>query len=391
MTCKVPEMQEFLMAWRFAIVAIVGGCIALFGVVANAAVAKLCVTSTHYRHSPFFFLGFVAVFDSLLDLVYILLLTTPILAEYFDWSYLYYTWIHHVQPLYMLGHIFKIASVFCLIVASFERYMTTRHWTFSGFEYSTKWIVLCLVIFLAVLIKVFTSIDIVVVLRTECDNYFQRYTVGGHLSRQTWFSGFLNLLTIFLPFFTLVFLNGGIVLMLRQQNIQQLRSLITELTMGQEVMKERKRSLREATNTLIVIISVYLVSNLLNLFLSTVEYVSPELLQKEHIFGYRIASDCASLLTVCGNALRCPAYLITNKNFRNNFRLMFFKEEPKVTVRRLSEKVENPWFSVLLTSSNKAFSKEEENVANGSLKTADPLLVVFDKNNLRRLSNIGIC
>lgn len=45
--------------------------------------------------------------------------------------------------------------------------------------------------------------------------------------------------------------------------------------MGHDVMKERKRSLREATNTLIVIISVYLVSNLLNLFLSTVEYVSP--------------------------------------------------------------------------------------------------------------------
>lgn len=111
--------------------------------------------------------------------------------------------------------------------------------------------------------------------RPECENFFQRYSVGGHLSRQTWFSGFLNLLTIFLPFLTLVFLNGGIVLMLRQQNIQQLRSLITELTMGHDVMKERKRSLREATNTLIVIISVYLVSNLLNLFLSAIEYLSP--------------------------------------------------------------------------------------------------------------------
>jgi hypothetical protein len=83
MTCKVPEMQEFLMAWRFAIVAIVGGFIALFGVVANAAVAKLCVTSTHYRHSPFFFLGFVAVFDSLLDLVYILLLVRRKILSYY--------------------------------------------------------------------------------------------------------------------------------------------------------------------------------------------------------------------------------------------------------------------------------------------------------------------
>lgn len=108
----------------------------------------------------------------------------------------------------------------------------------------------------------------------SCDMDFTRYAVG-QLNNRSWLSGFLNMLTISLPFVTLIFLNGGIVLMLRQQNIQQLRSLITELTMGPDVMKLRRRNLRSATNTLIVIINCYLISNLLHLFISLVEYLQP--------------------------------------------------------------------------------------------------------------------
>lgn len=74
--CNVPE--KALVSARFWLVAAIGGSVALFGVVANGMLAKLFVTNSHYRHSPFFFLGFVAVFDTLLDLVYILLLVSVV-------------------------------------------------------------------------------------------------------------------------------------------------------------------------------------------------------------------------------------------------------------------------------------------------------------------------
>ena len=48
---------------------------------------------------------------------------------------------------------------------------------------------------------------------------FKRYTAG-QVSRHDWLPNFLSLLTVIIPFATLVFLNGGIVLMLRQQNVQ---------------------------------------------------------------------------------------------------------------------------------------------------------------------------
>ena len=128
--------------------------------------------------------------------------------------------------------------------------------------------------FLVIIFPHATFQEIIIITRPECDVYFSRYAVG-QLNNRSWLMGFLNLLTIFLPFVTLIFLNGGIVMMLRQQNIQQLRSLITELTLGTDIMKLRRRNLRTATNTLIVIITVYLLSNLLHLFMSLVEYLQP--------------------------------------------------------------------------------------------------------------------
>lgn len=77
--------------------------------------------------------------------------------------------------LYLLGQIFKVASVFCLIVASIERFLKTRniiprcvykfrycltkHWTFTGFESKTRWIVLIGALVLAVSLKCITSVS----------------------------------------------------------------------------------------------------------------------------------------------------------------------------------------------------------------------------------------
>uniref|UniRef100_A0A1I7X862 G_PROTEIN_RECEP_F1_2 domain-containing protein n=1 Tax=Heterorhabditis bacteriophora TaxID=37862 RepID=A0A1I7X862_HETBA len=145
----------------------------------------------------------------------------------------------------------------------------TKHWTFTGFERRTRWFALLLVIGMAIIIKNITA-DVDIQEHENCTR-FRRYTVGTR-SENEYHLGLVNTVAIFLPFFTLIFLNGGIVIMLRKQNVQQLRSLITELTMGHDVMKIRRRNLRSATNTLIVIISAYLISNLLNLYLTITEY-----------------------------------------------------------------------------------------------------------------------
>ncbi|KAK0399450.1 hypothetical protein QR680_003056 [Steinernema hermaphroditum] len=379
-----------LLSARFVLVGLIGSSVALFGLLANAALATLFVSRATFRHSPFFFLGFVAVFDTLLDLVYLMLLSSPIVAEYYQNEALYTLWVSYVRPIYLLGQVFKITSVLCLIVASFERYFMTRHWTFTGFSIRTRWAILFSVIVVAISVKLVTSNfqDIVLIIRPQC-RLFRRYTVG-NLSERAWLSGLVNTVTIFVPFLTLVFLNGGIVFMLRKQNIQQLRSLITELTMGHDVMKIRRKNLRSATNTLIIIITAYLISNLLNLSLTLIEFFIPEFLQQTHRSAYRLAADCASVLTVFGNAIRCPAHFLSNSEIRVQFWIMIFGENEKnekipAVVRRRSERIDNPWFSLLLSVHNEEDNNCESDGLTKGRKSA------IDRTLQKRNSTIGIC
>ncbi|KAL3080028.1 hypothetical protein niasHT_034586 [Heterodera trifolii] len=68
--------EQSLLRTRFWLVVVAGGAASAFGIVANAMLTRLFLTRPAFRHSPFFFLGFVALFDTLLDSVYIFLLVS---------------------------------------------------------------------------------------------------------------------------------------------------------------------------------------------------------------------------------------------------------------------------------------------------------------------------
>ncbi|KAJ1362440.1 hypothetical protein KIN20_021981 [Parelaphostrongylus tenuis] len=149
--------------------------------------------------------------------------------------------------------------------------------------------------------------------------------------------------------------------------------------MGHDVMKIRRRNLRSATNTLIVIISAYLISNLLNVYLTLTEYINADFLHVQHPDLYLLAADFASVLTVFGNAIRCPAHFLSSSEIRQQFLLLFCEEtqekkfEEHLQLR--NEHLENPWISLLLTV-------HEKNEA------SSPLL---SDNRMKRHSAIAIC
>lgn len=68
--------ENMLLTERFWLLGVLGTILAMFGVVANALLTILFLSQLAYRHSPFFFLGFVAFYDTLLDFTYLLLLVS---------------------------------------------------------------------------------------------------------------------------------------------------------------------------------------------------------------------------------------------------------------------------------------------------------------------------
>ncbi|GMR44999.1 hypothetical protein PMAYCL1PPCAC_15194, partial [Pristionchus mayeri] len=397
----LPAVSE---ASLFMLVGVVGTAFAIFGMIANCLLAILFLTRAHYRQSPFFFLGFAV----------------PVHAEYLHDVAFIHKWINVMPLLFYLGQIFKMASTFSLIVASIERYCMTKHWTFTGFESRTRWIVLVFVIAFAVLLKILTS-EVVLIERPQCEPLY-RYTIGSVTRNDSNFLGIIGMASIAVPFVTLIFLNGGIVMMLRRQNVQQLRSLITQLTMGKDVMKMRRKNLRAATNTLLAIITAYLISNALNLALTMLEFLDRDFLYLDHPIAYRFAADAAGVLTAVGNAIRCPAHFVSNSEIRNQFYVLFtgepkeekarsalhefhhltasHKESHKIAHtpplrRRLgSEGMQSAWFSLLLNVKEDNEDDEEEMDRRESmtpLPTSPFLMLNAPRMSFKRHSAIAIC
>ncbi|VDD93261.1 unnamed protein product [Enterobius vermicularis] len=138
---------------RFWLIGITGSLLAIFGVISNALLTIVFLSNLSYRRSPFFFLGFVALYDTLLDFTY---MSVPICAGFTTDLSICLLWYHYSQPFHLFAQIFKISSVFCLIAASIERYLMTRHWTFTGFEHRTRWLILIIIVAFAVIIKTAT-------------------------------------------------------------------------------------------------------------------------------------------------------------------------------------------------------------------------------------------
>jgi hypothetical protein len=144
-----------------------------------------------------------------------------------------------------------------------------------------------------------------------------------------------DMITVSLPFITLILLNMGIIFMIRKQNVQQLRTLITQLTLGKDLSKVRKQNLKAATNTLLFIITIYLLSNVLTLFLTFLEFLYPGYYETHYPGTCRFLSDVSHLLAVFGNALRPLAHLYTNKELRHQMRELIFGRIPTIRRKKL--------------------------------------------------------
>ncbi|KAI6236495.1 hypothetical protein M3Y95_00163700 [Aphelenchoides besseyi] len=397
--CDLEDEADFL---RFILFALIGGVIALVGMFCNAAVAYLFVARFNYRHSPFFFMGFVAFFDCILSFAYLLTMAFPMSARQFHWSNTYLAWLTNAQALMLLVQVVKLASVSCLVVASYERFMVTKHWTNSGFDYSVRWFLLIAAIALSVVLKLFNPTSYVVVERRECHSLFTRFLVERSPSTNG-LRSLMDTLIVGCPFITLVFLNLQIVLKIRKQNVQDLRSLITQLTLGRDLMEIRRENLRSATRSLLFIITTYLLSNCLALTITTVEYFYPGYYEVQYPQLCRFFVDLSNLLTVFGNALRPPSHLLNSEDLRTEMLDLFFGKfptfntSPKHKAFEELHHVESPWFSALLTTrdaeKNVDLLLTEESreplFRRRSFVSLHPLLG-FDRQSIRKLSKATI-
>lgn len=152
---------------------------------------------------------------------------------------------------------------------------------------------------------------------------------------------FRNILTVFLPFILLAYLNYRIVRTLRKQQ--------RSAQMFRFLSSNHKQKIRSATRLLVVVVCSYLVANILNVLITLWEYVSfsstqtqetyvvsgPDILSPVPFQIYEACTDVVSLSVLLVNACRLAVYYICNKEIRDELHLFRNKKKRLSGEKRL--------------------------------------------------------
>jgi hypothetical protein len=113
-----------------------------------------------------------------------------------------------------------------------------------------------------------------------------------------------------LPFFLLVLLNFLIIRTLRRET-QRLTSMIQRKINADE--RSNKRILRDATRTLVAVVSLYIASQSLQVIITFWEAFHRHSLETQFVEIYSYLNDTVSIMTLLCSAIRFPVYCSCNK------------------------------------------------------------------------------
>ncbi|KAI1708221.1 7 transmembrane receptor (rhodopsin family) domain-containing protein [Ditylenchus destructor] len=295
------------------------------------------LTRNHHK-SHCLYLLLLAFFDVFMGAAYIPLMSFSLLLDYLESVFLLRAWYAYMVPLITISHIAMTSSSFLILAASFERFCITC-WTsqVKRVNKSRKWIAAGAII-LGFVTKLTMAGEFEIIFNEECFGTMTEYTLRlselamDYYYNLLWRLGFRNVVTVLLPFFLLIIMNIKIVSVLRS-NLQMQMIKVNDV--------QRKKKVRAATRTLLMIVFTYLLANVLNVVLTFWEYINMEALMNDYVAFYTFGVDTVSILTILAGALRLPIYVCCMPQLRKEF-VAFLKQKLSGDICRSADQKPDP-------------------------------------------------
>lgn len=118
-----------------------------------------------------------------------------------------------------------------------------------------------------------------------------------------------NVVDRIIPFFLLIFMNIFIIRTLRKETRRF--AALDKQTSNNE--RTNKRTLRDATRTLVAVISLYLASQSLQVFITFFEAFHRQTLENDFTQIYSYINDIVSIMALLCSAIRFPVYMTCNR------------------------------------------------------------------------------
>ncbi|KHN78793.1 hypothetical protein Tcan_10153 [Toxocara canis] len=381
--CELPEDLDR----RWYLVAVAGTSLSFISLFSNLLIARALLTR---RRSHFFFLGLLAVSDSFLSFCYGPVIAMDIIKNRVQAIWLNRLWWSYIGPLLALCHVSMTFSCFLIILATIERYLITRKSKYLQKFRTSRGALATFMFTLALVVRGTAVFEIEVKRNANCTGLTEYEPMLTPLV-STWLYGTVfrfylrNILTVFIPFALLAYLNVRIVATLRAQRRKAamfkfacsehkvkrnanctglteyepmltplvstwlygtvfrfyLRNILTvfipfallaylnvrivatlraqrrKAAMFKFACSEHKMKIRSATRLTVFIVCSYLMANVLNVLITAWEYVDFEsAMTADNFWIYELCTDVISVLYVFTCATRLLVYMLCNKEIR---------------------------------------------------------------------------
>ncbi len=325
---------------RFLLVVFAGTPLAFCGIFTNALLIFLFLQQK-YRASPTLYLAVLAILDVLFCASYIPLFTADAVALYYRILTLWELWHAYVMVLMTLGRIIQFASTYLLVCASFERFLLVSDNKFLHNLYSDRGrrTVIIIVVLTAIAVRLPTYWEWEIVPVPECTEQFQGLQFRGILGVNYFYTDIysfyiMQIVQVFFPFILLLLLNLIIIYTIHKKLRSEARDTVMEtpaLLNGSASVKRRgsklqlrRKRLRTATRTLVVMVFGYLLCGSLAVAVKFLEHVArvPVLESDAGVSTdfYAISTDVISLLFVANSFVRLFIYMGCDSELRRDFR-----------------------------------------------------------------------
>ncbi|KAI1712490.1 7 transmembrane receptor (rhodopsin family) domain-containing protein [Ditylenchus destructor] len=311
---------------RFWLVTIFGTCVTVVSIVENLFFFHFFATRRHHRRSFNLYLLFLALSDAFVSAAYILLMSMNVLSDYTKWPSLVSIWFQYMVPVLTISHCAITTSCFLILAATFERYcLVTNSKHVRWIQRNRKYIIL--VVFLVGIVSKGTiPFEFKIYQLEECAGKMTEFRlefqdfVHNTPYHTVWRFWYRNIFTILFPFFAMFVLNIRIIRALARNEGQNFggstRTVATKKFLWTIKKLQRRKLARSATRTTALVVITYLVSNLLEVIMTTLEQLNQKSLLTDHIRLYTIGLDLTSLFTNLACAFRPMIYLICQATLR---------------------------------------------------------------------------
>lgn len=300
--------------------------IAIISFIFNSFLTIVFQLNKNLRVTATYYFQILAIFDVFMAFNYVALMVVPVYFDNFKILWLYNIFNYYVVFLLTEGNVSIFCSALLLIMATAERCFLNlpgghEVWI-SKFMKNNRHLITIIVICISILYKGMTYYELVNIEKENCTDW-EKYelslsSLATNPTYNFWFM-FLtrNILDRIIPFILLIIMNFIIVRKLKKGSIKNFEKIQQNSYTPNWNKTSHKKMIKDATRALVAIVSVNILCQAPQVFLTTWEIINKASLESNELRTfYSYANDTLSILYLVSSALRLPIYLSSNRPIR---------------------------------------------------------------------------